>query len=593
MRRNLKAANNRHTLPLLTGILLLFPEVLQAQGISSFELMHSEAAAEIMAGQGEDGKPVKCGFPALIAAASEQRAAIPAMQRVRPPLINPQTYLSPGGDFMLHYTLDGLDAVSAEDLNDNSIPDYIETAAVTLDSIRAGYRQRGWRDPVDDGDGYYDVYFEDLEDLPWGAWFGYTFPVEPSTLTPPYTSASYIGLENDYPESVYGHSPLASLRVTIAHEYHHAIQLAYNLPLIESEIDHYIWFAELSATYHEDIFYDGINDYYNYLDAFLGAPHLSLTETRGNHMYGAALWAIFLDEVFGPDSNRSLWTLMANDALRPLEAHRSFLADHGNSLLKSYRQMTIWQLHTGDRASGYYFPEGSGYPSVKIDTLSFDSVDITLPALACRYYEVTPTTLTGGTALMLHPSQGSEWGAGIAGELSGGSVSGLATSILDTSAAAQGTSVELYDWTDYTTVFEWAFTGDNVDTASGLSVEQSARIEAAHSERLTMQAFENAVLELHQNYPNPFRPEEHNETYFAFYLSEPAPVDLEIRSLSGRRLWSYHLEAQGRGGHLYMGDFGIGWDGRDSSGRYVPSGVYLMIARARGVTKAGKLSVIR
>ena len=589
-----KAVTERTLLLLLSGVFLLHPEPLRAQGVSPSELLGSRAAAHIMEGQGEGDLPIKCGFPVMAAVFAERRGAVAPEQRVRPLLMNPRSYASPGGDFILHFTLEGVDAVPPEDLDSDSIPDYIEAAAAVLDSIRDGYRELGWRDPIDDGDGLYDVYFEDLENLPWGPWFGYTEPVAPTSSLPPYTSASYISLENDYPEPVYGHPPLVSLRVTVAHEYHHAIQLAYSLPLIEPEYNHYIWFAELSAVYHEDIFYDDINDYYNYLVYFLGAPHLSLTETTGNHMYGAALWAIFLDELHGPETNRLLWTSMAEHSLRPLEAHESFLSERGHSILDTYRSLTVWQLYTGDRASeGEYFPEGSYYPPVRIDSLGSSEEDITLPALSCRYYASLPEASAGGTALMLHPLISSEWGAGIAGGLPGGSVAGLATSILDISISGYGTSVELYDWTDYAVVLEWAFTGVNLDTVTGLSAQKEARIRTAYSEKLTMQAFEDESLELHQNYPNPFRPEEHIETYFAFYLNESAPVDLEIRSLSGKLLWSHHMEARDRPGHTYTGDLGIGWDGRDDSGRLVPSGVYLVIARSGGVTKARKMSVIR
>lgn len=595
MRRKTRAAIKNLLLVALTGILFLPASDADAQGISHQELMNSTLASQLMAGQGQEGKPVKCGFPPIMAALAARRSQIPEMQRVRPQLLSPQNYLSPSGYFLLHYTHAGVDSVSTADIDPpNSIPDYIEKAAAIMDSIREGYTNLGWRDPVDDGNGVYDVYFEDLENLPWGAWFGYTEPVEPTATTAPFTSASFIGLENNYPPSVYnGHLPLESLRVTAVHEYHHAIQLAYNLALIESDYKQYIWFAELSATYHEDIFYDDINDYYNYLDAFLGYPQLSLTETGTNHMYGAALWAIYLDEVFGSASNKNIWTLMSDRVLIPLEAHRVFLAYMNTTLLESYREMTIWQLHTGSRApSGEYFPEGANYPSVAFESLDSGTMNLSLPALASRYYADEPSGSAGGMALSIHPSSSTEWGAGIAGEHPGGSVSGLVTSTLDTSSSFRGTSVELYDWSDYGTVLQWAFTGDNVDSLTGLSATSIARIETAASDRLTMRAFADNPMKLHQNYPNPFRPLEHDVTYFAFYVREQTSVELEIRSLNGTLLWSQSLENQ-PAGNRFSGDSGIGWNGRDRSGRLVPSGVYLIIARTDDVTRARKMSVIR
>jgi hypothetical protein len=593
MRRKSRTAIRYSLLIPLTGILLLFPREADAQVLSPQEVMNSPLAIQLMEGQGRDGIPIKCGFPPVAAALAGRRSRLPEIQRARPQLIFPRTYLSPSGFFLLHYTLDGEDSVSGADANTNLIPDYIEIAAAILDSAREGYSDLGWRDPIDDGDGVYDIYFEDLESLLWGPWFGYTEPVAPSSTTAPYTSASFISLENDYPQSVYGHPPLESLRVTAVHEYHHAVQLAYNLPLIESEFLHYIWFAELSATYHEEIFYDGINDYYNYLDSFLEYPHLSLTATGTNHMYGAALWAIYLDEVYGSDSNRMIWTLMSDRALKPLEAHRVYLSYNNTTLLDSYEEMTVWQLHTGDRAlEGHYFPEGGNYPSVAFENIDEGKMNVALPALASRYYSDMPSESAGGTALRLHPSSSAEWGAGIAGEYPGGLVSGLVTSALDTSSYSLGTSVELYDWSDYGTVLQWAFTGDNVDTLTGFSVMRDAEIETAASNRLTMHAFEDELLELHQNYPNPFRPLQHDVTYFAFYLGEQASVVLEVLSLNGTQLWSQSFDDQ-PAGNSFTGDLGVGWDGRDRSGRLVPAGVYLIIARSGETMRARKMSVIR
>ena len=594
MRRKTKAALKNLFLVPLTGILLLPASDTDAQGISHQELMNSALASQLMAGQVQEGIPVKCGFPPIIAALAARRGQIPEMQRARPQLTSPQSYLSPSGFFLLHYTHAGADSVSSADTDSTLISDYIETAATIMDSIRQGYTDLGWRDPVDDGDGIYDIYFEDLENLPWGAWFGYTEPVAPPTTTAPFTSSSFIGLENDYPPSKYnGHLPLESLRVTAAHEYHHAIQLAYNLPLTESDYLHYIWFAELSATYHEEIFYDDINDYYNYLDSYMDYPQLSLTETGTNHMYGAALWAIYLDEVFGPESNRIIWTLMSDSVLIPLEAHRVFLASQNTTLLESYREMTIWQVHTGSRTqTGEYFPEGANYPSVAFESLDSGTANISLPALASRYYTEQPSSAVGGVALSIHPDSSSEWGAGIAGEYPGGSVSGLVTSTLDTASSFQSTSVELYDWSDYGTVLQWAFTGDNVNSTTGYSKTRVARIEAIASDRLTMDAFVDSPMELHQNYPNPFRPLEHDLTYFAFYLKEQNLIELEIRSINGALLWSQSLDQQ-PAGNSFSGDSGIGWDGRDRSGRLVPAGVYLIIARTDDVTRARQMSVIR
>ncbi len=200
--------------------------------------------------------PIKCGFPIIMNTISRMGRATGTVQVARPFLENEQTWRSPGGAFLLHYTINSpnnrWDEISDDDLDGDSLPDYLEAAAASLDSVQEGYSQLGWRTPISDGN-LYDVYFKDLE--AWG-WFGYTQPDDPISLTPPYTSASFIVLENDYPEVFFGHDPVTSMRVTIAHEYHHAVQFAYHLPLVTEELPRFAWFAEASATYHEEVFYD-------------------------------------------------------------------------------------------------------------------------------------------------------------------------------------------------------------------------------------------------------------------------------------------------------------------------------------------------
>ncbi len=542
--------------------------------------------------------PIKCGFPIIMnTIARLGRAAATTQDTIpRPYLQNEQTWRSPGGAFLLHYTINSpfnqWNEVSDTDLDGDSIPDYLEAAAASLDSVRAGYLQLGWRLPVSDGD-LYDVYFMDLE--AWG-WFGYTQPDHPASTSPPYTAASFIALDNDYPEVFYGHEPLTSMRVTIAHEYHHAVQLAYNLTMT----DEFVWFAEASAVYHEEVFYDGINDYYFYLPAFLDFPDISLTADwrAGNHMYGAVLWVLYLDSVLGPDnnSNRSLWTLMGEWALTPIEAHRVLFEREGTSLLEAYGEFTSWILRTGNRAvPGEYFEEGSNYSQVRIDAGDFEDDEVTLPALATIYRLSDAGMDDGGIALRLlpmgeaGPENPLEWGAGIAG-LDGGVLSAVRFTTSSPSIPGSGADAALFDWQSYDSVIQWSFTGDNISRATGLSLDRTAGTETVYSDRLMLAAHDRLIL--HQNYPNPFRTGTHDRTWFSFSIGSPGDVVLEVRSLSGRILWSKTISSLAAGQH-FTDELGYGWDGRDGAGHEMPAGVYLLTARTGPETRLLKFSLIR
>ncbi len=74
-------------------------------------------------------------------------------------------------------------------------------------------------------------------------------------------------------------------------------------------------------------------------------------------------------------------------------------------------------------------------------------------------------------------------------------------------------------------------------------------------------------------FPNPFL----DRTRFSFELKHPDRVELAVYDVAGRRV--RHLLAERRDSGLHE----IEWDGRDETGRRVPSGVYYFRLRAAGI----------
>jgi hypothetical protein len=84
------------------------------------------------------------------------------------------------------------------------------------------------------------------------------------------------------------------------------------------------------------------------------------------------------------------------------------------------------------------------------------------------------------------------------------------------------------------------------------------------------------------NQPNPFRA----ETSIGYRLSQPATIDLRIIDIHGRRVRC--LDAQGSPG-LHR----IAWDGRNDSGREMPSGIYFCELRTEDVRARRAIVLIR
>ena len=77
-------------------------------------------------------------------------------------------------------------------------------------------------------------------------------------------------------------------------------------------------------------------------------------------------------------------------------------------------------------------------------------------------------------------------------------------------------------------------------------------------------------------YPNPFR----GRTDLVFRLTRDAVVDLQVFTITGRKIWETQVDA-------VAGDNTVSWNGRDENGLSVANGTYLVKMTARGTDSEG------
>jgi beta-glucanase (GH16 family) len=90
-------------------------------------------------------------------------------------------------------------------------------------------------------------------------------------------------------------------------------------------------------------------------------------------------------------------------------------------------------------------------------------------------------------------------------------------------------------------------------------------------------------FELGTNYPNPFNP----STSIGFYLRDASHALVEIYNLRGARVRTLHS------GWLPSGEHSFQWDGKDSSGRALSSGIYLYRLTTPGGSEARKCVLMK
>ncbi|MEO0093565.1 MAG: MXAN_6640 family putative metalloprotease [candidate division WOR-3 bacterium] len=210
-----------------------------------------------------------------------------------------------------------------------------------------------WATPPPDGagpDDRYDIYIRNL------SYLGVTYSEYLYPNPYPNGATSYIEVDNDI-------SPWGLLQVTVAHEFNHACQLRYSY--LEG-----VWFMENCATWMEDICYDNVNDYINYLSYStpdpLENPHLSITETNNLYEYAGCLWPMLLQEGYNIACPRRAWermgTVSGENTLSGIDYALSNY--YGSNLAGALKKYGIWRYFTGTRADPtYHFSESNLWPT--------------------------------------------------------------------------------------------------------------------------------------------------------------------------------------------------------------------------------------
>ncbi len=323
-----------------------------------------------------------------------------------------RVYISPSGYFKMHYDVLGPQAVPVADQNGNSVPDFVEKCAVYCDSGRVRHLELGYQMPPSDsvigGDSLYDIYFQDLGT----SLYGYTVPEGdgPEAWNDAY---SYIVLHrnfqgfppNDDPEG----SSIGSAKVTAAHEFHHAVQYAY-------DCDEDVWFMEFDATHFEELVFDYVNDNLNYLSEFMEAPEVSLMR-EDNHWYSIFIWGLYLDQQYGPALIRSAWEGCLFDVSVFDALADSLLVNHGLSLDDAMAEFCVWNYITGDRDDGLHYEEASTYPMIEL-AAAYDSYPLDTTespnypeGYASCYVGLLPGGETGTLRLSFDGADSREWAA--------------------------------------------------------------------------------------------------------------------------------------------------------------------------------------
>jgi hypothetical protein len=569
-------------------------------------IIKGETAAPAVA---SEFPPPKCGTPVALAAfvLGRQTHSSEILSLLQRPSNLPDTLGT--AHFLVHYTTVGVDSVyrAHRDTTGDGIPDYVNNVADIFEhawSVEVG--SLGYDPPLPDSglgnDNRFDVYVADLGP----GYFGFTAP---DTLTNyGYRASASIEIENDFAGTSYAAHPLDGLKVTAAHEFFHGIQFAYDA----TEFD-YInagdpssykpWWEEASSTWMETVVYPGIPDYLGYLPYFykyiwigLGSFSYNFGDPKLYHPYASAVWPIFLTEKFNDiDIMRQIWTIDGQSpGYNTLAATNQVLSQRGSNLSDAFMEFELWNFHTGRLADQQrFFSNGGQFPEAETALYLSDlrsAPDFSIAGdrhppedLAGRYI-VMPSFPQAAGGVDVNFDGQNLIGAGWHVTMFGFPGDSLLPNFVD-----PGTGAGFGVWP------AWNFYEAVIlaPTISGLTPQYNAFI---YSGTVTYNPADTGSggtphFQLLQAFPSPFVADGSNHLRIPYFLDktyEPVEFGLWIYDLSGQKV----TEIPRTDLSMYPGKRELRWDGRNSRGELVASGIYICLLQAGDNSARNKIAVV-
>jgi hypothetical protein len=261
------------------------------------------------------------------------------------------------------------DAPAATDTDGDTIPDWVEQTSDVVEEVWAHeVTQLGYRAPKDDStstehgpDGHIDVYIANLGD---DGLYGYCTSDDPN-LGPNSTyefwdASAYCVVDNDYQE--FPLPGLPSLQVTVAHEFFHAVQFAYDA--FEDS-----WYMEGTASWMEDEVYTDVNDNLQYLaDSQLRHPEKPLDFGTQGYLgwYGSWIFWRFLEEYLADQPDPSI----VRESWEQADGAQGGPDRYSTSALQAALKQRQWQFRWAYADFGAWnanpaatYAEGDAYPT--------------------------------------------------------------------------------------------------------------------------------------------------------------------------------------------------------------------------------------
>lgn len=519
----------------------------------------------------------KCGFHIIANyyMTPGDRFGIKGILQIRPP--NDTSVSSPSGKFRIHFDTSNVNGNQPllYDSTGQKIPNstyaFVDSVEKICDYVyHVEVDSLGYPPPPSDsgagGGNEYDIYIQSLS----SGQYGYTDFDQSKPLinrvNPTYNAWTVIRNEYGPGDSIYTQG-MAAIEVTIAHEFHHGIQVG-NYGLWQNDL----WFYELTSTWMEQVVYPQVRDYYQYLENFFNNVDLPFNfyQTYSFAGYERCIFGIFVQNEYGTPVMKSIWQNMAREGVIPSieDAFRSIGIDPSYA----FHTFAQWNYFTGYRSQFVLqynvstYPFANDYPLVKVsgfDNLGSGGVYFSDMALRLteHFYQINVGTDTLGIAVVNNNFSAAENYDTTSYPFSVGISLGGSSCVME---LTNGYCI-FFDPSDH---LNWgivpAITSN--DTSGNLAVK-------------------NNVV-----FPQPFNPSLRQVLRIPYPFADGNSPSLSILKVSGELVGKFDGDnnmAQYLGGKYFI------WNGKDRNGKTVSSGVYIYVVTDGSKSVVGKIAVVR
>jgi hypothetical protein len=364
---------------------------------------------------------------------------------------------------------------------------------------------------------------------------------------------------------------LDGLRITIAHEFFHMVQLGWNARSNGNQdfTDLFLW--EAACTWMEDVVYNRINDYYYYLDDFFQTSNRRFDTADGWREYGLSLWFHFLEKRLGTRSFAlKIWNHLYE--VEAVEANDRALREYGTTFADALGLFYAWNYRTGSRADTvHFYPEGNHYPELVPDgTFSLGDqreVDTEVTTTGSRTYVFEDPSL-GRYAFVFANVRRTDQETFDPVSLSLSGAPGPSFIRVDDFLYGRVTGDSEKDWRNrvFIETPEGGITMKSMNDSA--SIIDAARLPAC--------------------IPNPLDLTSGGDTRIPFFVEAAVEARLMVFTASGYKIYE-RSESKSLPGLAYMR-----WPGTDDEGRSVPGGIYVYAVVADGkILRSDKIAVVR